>query len=138
VDEIRGQAGDPYEAWVRAPLDCPPPGGEPLEAVQGRVLQAIDRIVAVHRGGGDVLVVAHGGVISVYACHLLGCSLNSLWRLRVDNASLTIAKPPRLVTLNDTHHLNGYLRPMHAVSSRGAPVQDAGDAPARGGGALAP
>ena len=38
-------------------------------------------------------MVTHGGVISVYACHLLGCSFNTLWRLRVDNASLTIVKP---------------------------------------------
>ena len=57
--------------------------------------------------------MAHGGVISVYACHLLGCSFNSLWRLRVDNASLTVAEPPRLVTLNDTQHLVDGLRPAH-------------------------
>jgi broad specificity phosphatase PhoE len=105
VDEIRARAGDPYFAWVRAPLDCPPPGGEPLPAVRARVLRAVDRIGGAHPNGDDVLVVAHGGVISVYACHLLGVSFNRLWRLRVDNCSLTIAKPPRLVTINDTAHL---------------------------------
>jgi hypothetical protein len=52
-----------------------------------------------------VLVVAHGGVISVYLCHLLGISFNSLWRMRIDNCSLTIARPPRLVSVNDTAHL---------------------------------
>ena len=51
------------------------------------------------------LVVAHGGVISVYLCHLLGISFNSLWRMRIDNCSLTIARPPRLVSVNDTAHL---------------------------------
>jgi hypothetical protein len=56
-----------------------------------------------------VLIVAHGGVISVYLCHLLGCSFNTLWRLRVDNASLTTVEPPRIVTLNDTSHLRGAL-----------------------------
>ena len=66
---------------------------------------------AAHRDDEDVLVVAHGGVISVYACTLLGCSFNQLWRLRVDNASFTIVKPPRLVRLNDTAHLEGNLRP---------------------------
>ena len=25
VDEVRALEGDPYHAWVRAPLDCPPP-----------------------------------------------------------------------------------------------------------------
>ena len=114
VDDIRQQAGDPYGAWVRAPLDCPPPGAEPLPDVSARVLKAIDHIAAAHPDGDDVLVVAHGGVISVYACHVLGCSFNTLWRLRIDNGSLTIVEPPALVTLNDTAHLDSRTRSGHA------------------------
>ncbi len=113
VDEIRAQDGDPYVAWVRAPHDCPPPGGEPLPVVSARVRVALDRIAAAHPDGDDVLIVAHGGVISVYACHLLGCSYNDLWRLRVDNASLTVVRPPRLVSLNETAHLGGDLAAAH-------------------------
>ena len=111
VDEIRAQDGDPYVAWVRAPHDCPPPGGEPLPVVSERVRAGLERIAAAHPDGEDVLVVAHGGVISVYACLLLGCSYNQLWRLRVDNASLTIVRPPRLVSLNETGHLPDALAP---------------------------
>jgi broad specificity phosphatase PhoE len=73
----------------------------------------MDRIAGAHARGDDVAVIAHGGVISVYACTLLGCSFNQLWRLRVDNASLTVVRPPRLVSLNDTSHLTGALRPTH-------------------------
>jgi len=113
VDEVRARDGDPYVAWIRTPHDCPPPGGEPLPVVSDRVRAGLDRIAASHPNGDDVLVVAHGGVISVYACHLLGCSFNQLWRLRVDNASLTIVRPPRLVSLNDTGHLQGDLAPAH-------------------------
>jgi broad specificity phosphatase PhoE len=109
VDEIRAQEGDPYAAWLRAPLDCPPPGGEPLPDVRDRVLAAVEKIGAAH-ADGDALVVAHGGVISVYACHVLGCSFNQLWRLRIDNCSLTVVKPPRLVSLNDTTHLPSELQ----------------------------
>src|SRR5262249_5867951 len=87
VDEVRAREGDPYRAWLRAPHDCPPPGGEPLPVVSARVRAAIERIAAAHPDGGDVLIVSHGGVISVYACALLGCSFNQLWRLRVDNCS---------------------------------------------------
>jgi broad specificity phosphatase PhoE len=72
------------------------------------VLRAIEAIGAAHPDGDDVLVVAHGGVISVYVCHLLGCSFNTLWRLKVDNAGLTTVDPPRIVTLNDTSHLGPY------------------------------
>ena len=112
VDEIRRQDGDPYAAWLRAPLDCPPPGAEPLPAVRDRVVSALERIEDAH-GDGDALIIAHGGVISVYACHLLACSFNQLWRLRVDNCSLTIVHPPRIVTLNDTRHLGEDLQSQH-------------------------
>jgi broad specificity phosphatase PhoE len=118
VEEIKSRAGDPYAQWVSAPLDCPPPGGEPLPDVCERVRRAVDRIVAAHEPGDDVLVVAHGGVISVYACWLMGASFNRLWRLRVDNASLTIVKPPRLVSLNDTSHLTGDLAPAQLVRGK--------------------
>jgi len=113
VDEIRQQDGDPYGAWLRAPLDCPPPNAEPLPDVRDRVLTAIDRIGAAH-GDGDALIVAHGGVISVYACHLLGASFNQLWRLRCDNCSLAVVAPPRrLVSWNDTRHLPDELQSQH-------------------------
>jgi phosphoserine phosphatase len=124
VDEISRQEGDPYRAWLLAPHDCPPPGGEPLDAVAARVCAAVDRIAAAHAPGDDVAVIAHGGVISVYACGLLGCSFNQLWRLRVDNASLTIVRPPRLVSLNDTSHLTGALQPSH-LQRVPAPVRTA-------------
>lgn len=130
VEEIRGREGDPYAAWVRTPLDCPPPGGEPLPAVRQRVADAIDAIARAHPDDEDVLVVTHGGVISVYACHLLGCSLNDLWRFRVDNASLTIVRPPRVVTLNDTRHLTGPLAPAHLVRVDAVPATRAGGGPA--------
>jgi broad specificity phosphatase PhoE len=131
VDEIRGQAGDPYARWVRAPLDCPPPGGEPLEDVCRRVVGAVDHIAARHPNGDDVLVVAHGGIISTYACHLVGASFNVLWRFRVDNASLTVVKPPRLVSINDTRHLTGRLAPAQLV--RTAAVGDRAGAPGTAG-----
>jgi len=82
-----------------------------LDAVSARVRAAVDRIAAAHAPGDDVAIIAHGGVISVYACCLLGCSFNQLWRLRVDNASLTIVRPPRLVSLNETGHLPAALAP---------------------------
>jgi broad specificity phosphatase PhoE len=123
VDEVRGREGNPYLSWVRAPLDCPPPGGEPLLDVCARVRRAIDRIAANHRDGEDVLVVAHGGVISVYLCHLLGVSFNHLWRMRIDNCSLTIARPPRLVSVNDTAHL------LSIPSTRWFEVSEAGRDP---------
>ena len=107
---LADELGEPYRRWAQAPLDNPPPGGEPLPVVAARVGRAIEAILRSHAPGGpaaagEVLVVAHGGVISVYACEVLGLSLNQLWRLRVDNGSLTVVAPPRLLTINETGHL---------------------------------
>jgi alpha-ribazole phosphatase len=105
VDEVVAADGEHYRRWLSQPLDCPPPDGEPLSRVASRVLSAMDQIVSAHPDGDEVLVVGHGGVIGVYCCHLLELSLNALWRLHVDNASLTVVAPPRLVSFNDTAHL---------------------------------
>jgi broad specificity phosphatase PhoE len=111
VEEIRALPGDPYAQWVRDPLTASPPGGEPLPAVQARVLAAVARIQAGHGGGDDVLVVCHGGVISAYLAHWLGLPLSAIWRLTVSNGSLSEVAPPRVVRVNDVDHLGGLGRP---------------------------
>jgi broad specificity phosphatase PhoE len=105
VDEIRTQPGDPYTRWIRDPVLCLPPGGEPLADVQARVLRSVGRIAAAHGNGDDVLIVAHGGVISALLAHWLGLPLSSIWRLAVANCSLTEIAPPRVVSMNETGHL---------------------------------
>lgn len=107
VEEIRALPGDPYACWVRDPVAACPPGGEPLERVQERVVRAIADIAAAHPNGEDVLVVCHGGVISAYLAHCLGLSLSSIWRVSVANCSLSAVTPPRVLSVNDVGHLAG-------------------------------
>lgn len=112
VEEVVREYGDAYQRWLTAPLDHSPPGGEPLPALQARAVAALGAIAAAHPGG-EVLVVTHGGVIAAYLCHLLGLSLNAIWRFRVQNASLSVVAPDPpglLYTLSDTAHLvDGHL-----------------------------
>jgi len=105
VEEIRTRPGDPYARWVRDPVQCPPPGGEPLADVQARVLRAVERITAAHPNGDDVLIVSHGGVISALLAHCFGLPLSSIWRIAVANCSLSEIAPPRVVSVNETGHL---------------------------------
>ena len=105
VEEICAQPGNPYAQWVRDPERHLPPGAEPLSAVQGRVLRAVGAITAGHLDGDDVLVVAHGGVISAYLAHWLGLPLSAIWRLTVSNGSLSRVTPPRVLSMNETAHL---------------------------------
>jgi broad specificity phosphatase PhoE len=105
VEEIRTRPGDPYAQWVRDPVQCPPPGGEPLAEVQERVLRAVAEIGSTHPDGETVLIVSHGGVISALLAHWLGLPLSSIWRLAVANCSLSEVSPPRVVSVNETGHL---------------------------------
>jgi broad specificity phosphatase PhoE len=107
VEEIHALPGDPYAQWVRDPVGCAPPGAEKLDAVQSRVLHAMAEIAAAHPNGDDVLVVAHGGVISAYLAHWLGLPLSSIWRLTLSNGSLSEVAPPRVLSVNSTGHLAG-------------------------------
>jgi len=106
VEVVVERYGDQYWRWLTAPGDHPPPGGEPLEALQRRVMAALEAIHGRHPAG-RVLVVTHGGVIAAFLGHCLALGLNALWRLRVDNASVSrVALPDaRLLALNDTSHL---------------------------------
>jgi probable phosphoglycerate mutase len=105
VEEIRTRPGDPYAQWVRDPVQCLPPGGEPLAEVQARVVRAVAQIATAHPNREDVLVVSHGGVISALLAHWLGLPLSSIWRLAVANCSLSEVAPPRVVSVNETGHL---------------------------------
>ncbi|MEK6665630.1 MAG: histidine phosphatase family protein [candidate division NC10 bacterium] len=110
VDDVLALEADAYRNWRERPYDCPPPEGEHIADVARRVLPVMELIVSSHADGQEALVVSHGGVISVYLCHLLGLSPNALWQLAIGNASLSVVDPPRVLTLNDTAHLEG-LRP---------------------------
>ncbi|HJR49473.1 MAG TPA: histidine phosphatase family protein [Gemmatimonadales bacterium] len=105
VEEIQTRPGDPFAQWVRDPVLCLPPGGEPLAEVQARALQAVARIASTHPDGEAVLIISHGGVISALLAHWLGLSLSSIWRLAVANCSLSEISPPRVVSVNETGHL---------------------------------
>jgi alpha-ribazole phosphatase len=88
-----------------------PPGGEPLADAQERINKAIAQIVEENPGeDSSVLIVAHGGIISVLICTMLGIDLNKLWQLRIDSCSLTILdlydKGAILSLFNDTSHLD--------------------------------
>lgn len=109
--EIRTEWGDAYDRWLDRPLDASAPlGGEGLRDFQQRAVGALEKIYAGSLDG-DLLIVAHGGVIKAYLCHILGLDLNRFFRIKVDNTALTeiafIGETAHLTLLNDTCHLNG-------------------------------
>ena len=61
----------PERILFQDPLFFLAPGGETFAAFQGRVVGAIEELLAEHPGG-DLWVVCHGGVINAYLGHVLG------------------------------------------------------------------
>ncbi len=88
-DEIRRKFPGAFEAWAGDPLTYSPVGGESTLEVRDRVVGALEEILARH-DGGDIAVVAHGGVNRVALCHLMGVPLENIFRVEQDFACVNI------------------------------------------------
>jgi broad specificity phosphatase PhoE len=112
--EIRARWGEAYLRWQENPLGNEPPGGEPMASFGARVVTAVERLRAAHAGEA-IVVVSHGGAIRAYLCDVLGLGLSHVFRLALENASLSEVRVDglraRLALLNDTSHLHDGARP---------------------------
>jgi alpha-ribazole phosphatase len=106
--EISRRAPQALAAWEADPLNVPPPGGENLGQLTGRVQAALDDIARAHQDQ-TVLLVAHGGTLQVLLCLAIGLAPRARWQFRLDAASLSelflYADGAVLTRLNDSSHL---------------------------------
>jgi len=84
--EVFEQYPDEVRVWRECPLKATVPGGEKLEEVLARTLEAINEICATAKG--DVVVVTHGGPIRLLLCHI-GAE-GAMWEYPVKPGSVTI------------------------------------------------
>ncbi len=84
------------------------PNGESVAQVGERVARFLARL-ASHQAGATLLVVAHGGPLSLLIGRLLGLPLARWWQIRLDVGSLSIVdvhpSGAILSLLNDRCHL---------------------------------
>lgn len=95
--------------WLADPT-ISPPEGESYDSLRYRISRAQQRLVNRHRGM-TVCVVTHSRPIASFVASALSAPLVSLYRLQVDNGSLTQLDyyedgPQVLRTFNDTSHLS--------------------------------
>jgi alpha-ribazole phosphatase len=76
------------EAFYRDPVGGVPPGGEPANVMQERVVAAYQRCLK-DASGQRILVVTHGGVIRALLAHILGLSLQRMFTLDVPYACMS-------------------------------------------------
>ncbi|MEW6095033.1 MAG: histidine phosphatase family protein [bacterium] len=109
IDQVSKEYKEIYDKWYQKPLEVKIPGAETILEFKNRVVRTIDGIKRQHPGQ-EVLVVTHGGVISIYLAHLLEMNLNKVWSISLKNGSVTIIsfyeEFPSVLLFNDTCHLD--------------------------------
>lgn len=91
---------------MREEPDHPPGGGESPRQVAERYAGAFRRIAAAHPGGNSI-VVAHGGALTLGLALLVDGDVTS-WRSVMDNCAvsdLRMDPRPELLSFNHTEHL---------------------------------
>ncbi len=83
--EVEAETPELIRAFWDQPGESAPPGGESWDRLRGRCDAAIDRLWTQ----GDLIVVAHFGVILTQLQRALGCSAYQVFSHRIDPLSLT-------------------------------------------------
>jgi len=86
-DEIRREDPEGYNAFFQDPVNYRPTGAEPLQEFYNRSVNSI-RELAQEFAGEQLLVVTHAGVMRAIAAWLMQAPLASMYRLRVNYATL--------------------------------------------------
>lgn len=110
VEELKKNHTELAKTWWENPLGTRIPGGETLAELAERATRSTMNIIEKYPQE-QVVVVAHGGTIRSVVGSMLGLDLNQYWRLRQDNASLTVVEfhgwdNGILMLYNDCSHLN--------------------------------
>ncbi len=86
--EIRERHPDEVDLWLGS-VDHAPGGGESFRVVEQRVLASLERLLERHRDR-TVLAVSHVTPIKVLVAHALGAPLESVFRMELAPASVTV------------------------------------------------
>ena len=86
------------------------PEGESVAQAYQRVSFALDKILAAHTSSENILIVSHGGVMTLIFIHIFNLNLDTVFHaIRHHNCGLSIIeweKPnsPKIICMNDISH----------------------------------
>jgi probable phosphoglycerate mutase len=87
VDDIKAQYPQAWEGWLQFHADYSMPEGETTRQFHARVMDAVQRIVAAHRGQ-TLVVVTHGGVLDMIYRTARALGLSGPRQSEIPNAGL--------------------------------------------------
>ena len=106
--EVRKRWPEMADAWYHAPQRAQIPGGETLEEVRARALEAVHEMAARH-AGQTLVLVSHTVVNRVILLAVLGLDIGRFWRLRQGTCAVNVFEAEgnhyTLTSLNETYHL---------------------------------
>jgi 2,3-bisphosphoglycerate-dependent phosphoglycerate mutase len=109
VADIKEQHPQAWEQWLRFHEDYCMPGGETTREFHARVMDAVHRIVAAHRGA-TLVIVTHGGVLDMIYRTARSLSLSGPRQSEIPNAGLSRVRVREggidIVSWADTSHLD--------------------------------
>ncbi len=89
-DEIKEKYPDIAKVWYKNPFKAKIPKAEGFKSFKKRVLKALDYWKNSANSDENLLFVTHGGVIMMCIADFLKISDENIWKIRINNGSLTI------------------------------------------------
>ena len=108
-DEIVSGYPELSRQWMERPAEMRPPGGENFQDLQNRAVGIFNQIYQSNKGK-NILVVTHGGVISVLLCHILQIEIHNLWKFISSNTGISVVEEKNEELVLTTFNENGHLR----------------------------
>jgi broad specificity phosphatase PhoE len=78
------------KAWGQNPSSVRMPGGESLQEVQGRALEALKAITSLYVSGETLLICSHNFVLLTLLCHALEIPLDRFREVKKGTASFSL------------------------------------------------
>ncbi|MFC1830161.1 histidine phosphatase family protein [Thermodesulfobacteriota bacterium] len=113
--DVQEKYPDLYSIWLREPHKVTFPGGENLDGVRLRTMEAVEHLLKKHHNE-NIALVAHRAPNKVICCAILGIDNSHFWRIQQDTAStnlFTYKDGVWIVSfLNDTSYLKVLGKPV--------------------------
>ena len=107
--EARDNFGEDFALWADN-RELNPHGGEKMSTVIARVESFLETIKTEHQDAENILIFAHGGVLAVLLCLLLGTNPTQWWQFRFLNCTINEVvlanRGAILARLHDAQHLD--------------------------------
>jgi 2,3-bisphosphoglycerate-dependent phosphoglycerate mutase len=108
VDDIKAQFPLAWDGWLRFEEDFCMPEGETTRQFHARIMDAVNRLVATHRGE-TLVVVTHGGVLDMIYRTARSLGLNGPRQSDIPNAGFNRVRVREggidILTWAETAHL---------------------------------